>query len=591
MGKIRILSDEVVNKIAAGEIVERPASIVKELVENSIDAKSSEISIYFEKGGKRKIVVKDNGIGMDKRDAILAFEHHATSKIERVEDIENIKTLGFRGEALPSIASVSKLALRTISEEEIEKENFIGTEIEISGGRILEVKDISWAKGTEVEIRDLFFNLPVRKKFLKSDIVESSHIIKVVYHYAISHPEIGFRLKSGTKNVLNIHAVKNIDERVRQIFKEEELKNCKKIEFELENLKISGLISLPHFYKYNTSFQYFFINGRMVRDRLISSVLFKVYRQFLPSGTYPFAIIFIKIPENEVDVNVHPAKLEVRFKNPGRFSGLLKRAIEETLETNKEISFFTLPSKEGYFLNRKKIDEKEFFESKRATVLNLEEDESREIDVETNLSENIGNTEVHVEDVQDGKIKILGQFKDTFIIALSDDGVLIIDQHVAHEKILFERFLKEIKGIGVSREKLLLPIRITLTEHLEVSLDKIIDELGKCGFKAELFGKSEIIIREIPSMMDPVVAREIARDVIQNISDLKSLSISEFERDIVASMACKSAVKANERLTYDKMRYIVDELFKLENPSHCPHGRPIILKIEEKDMLKFFHRI
>lgn len=605
MGSIKILPDEVINKIAAGEIVERPASIVKELIENSIDAKSSEISIAFEKGGKRKIVVKDNGIGMDKRDSILAFEHHATSKIEKVEDIENIKTLGFRGEALPSIASVSKLTLRTISNSDIEKANFTGTKIEIIGGRITKVEEISWAKGTEIEVSNLFFNLPVRKKFMKSDLVESSHIIKVVNHYAISNPEVGFRLKSGAKTILDIHGVKNLSERVRQVFKEEDLKNCKEIDFESGEIGISGLTSLPHFYKYNTSFQYFFINGRMVRDRLISSVLFKIYRQFLPSGTYPFSIIFIKIPETEVDVNVHPAKLEVRFKNPGRFSSVLKRAIEETLETNKDIDFFSMPSENNYFIRRKDIDENEFFNTQKYKSFNMlsdsEESEgsARQIIFDTDTENAIQSRSEEISKFEDENsdwnkekgIKILGQFNNTFIVAVSEEGILIIDQHVAHEKILFEKLIRDIKESRVNRGKLLFPIRIKLSKTVEMDFGETIKELDRCGFKCELFGKEEIVIREIPYFINPEDAKEIAMDIIQNVSSIKSISIEEFDKKMAASMACKSAVKANEKLSYEKMKYIVETLFTLDNPSHCPHGRPIILMLKEKDIMKYFHRI
>ncbi len=586
MGKIKILPNEVINKIAAGEIVERPSSIVKELVENSIDAKSSLISIYFEKGGKKKILVKDNGIGMEKNDAIMAFEHHATSKIEKIEDIEKISTLGFRGEALPSIASVSKIILKTISKDEKEKGNFSGTEIKINGGKIFDINEISWAEGTEIEVSDLFFNLPVRKKFLKSDSVESSHIIRVVNHMALSHPEIGFKLKSGSRTILDIPKVKNLNQRISQIFKEEDIKNSKEISFKNERIEIHGRVSLPHYYKYNSSFQYFFINGRMVRDRTISSTLFKIYKNFLPSGTYPFAVIFIKIPEEEIDINVHPAKLEVRFKNGPWFSKILRETIEKALETNKERNFFSIPD-ENYFLREGEPSSnrgENFFENKfnfKTTLKDVKKDEISNIKVERSFK---------IEEENEEWI-ILGQFKDTFIIATSQEEIIIVDQHVAHEKILYEKFLKEMREKNIKRKKVLIPITLKISEKEENILKNASNILNQCGFLTHIFGKDEIILREIPYMASPEVAEEVAKEIISNYIEEGEVYMENFEKKIAATLACKSAIKANEKLTFEKMKYIINALFELDNPTHCPHGRPIILTIKEKDILKFFHRI
>jgi DNA mismatch repair protein MutL len=619
MSKIKVLPEILANKIAAGEIVERPASVVKELLENSIDAHCHSVHVTIMSGGKRLIQVRDDGEGMSQDDAILAFEHHATSKLQTAEDLSSIATLGFRGEALPSIASVSRLTLKTKSANQ---EDAPGTEIEIHGGVMRSVKPVAWDKGTEITVRDLFYNVPARRKFLKSHDTELGHIARLVTHYALAHPEIRFTLESEGRNLVDAFAVKEAQERIYQIFGDKFLDNLVEIKGISGSTKVYGFTSRPHEQRSNQYSQFFYVNRRMVRDKVITSAVRKAYRNCMPASAYPVTILFVELPFDEVDVNAHPAKTEIRFRDQNIVHNLILSTIEEALSKYAVIpeyshhyggapsypaftpSSFETPSLEMPFRREDPFD----FTPPSASpdpfqrALNYP---FRELPnpVQPGPIENHAAMRIMPEMLlgaeprqggifQAGGVKILGQLQDSYIIACDAQGLLIIDQHVAHERILYEKMASSMKNSAIETQGLLVPISLDLPPHQAALLDRMIPELNRNGFQVERFGGASVLIRSVPAIARDADCSKLLSEILEGLEkDERTLDVDRVKDSISVMTACRAAIKVNMPLTIEKMQWLLDQLALTRIPTNCPHGRPILLRFSMYEIQRNFGRI
>jgi DNA mismatch repair protein MutL len=655
MSKIRVLPDSLANKIAAGEVVERPASIVKELIENSIDAGARRIEVAVESGGRRLIRVSDDGEGMSRDDAILAFERHATSKLKTAEDLEAIMTLGFRGEALASIASVAKVRLRTQQSEDM-----AGTEIEISGGRLLHVRDIAFARGAEFEIRDLFFNVPARRKFLKSEATESFHIANLLTHYALANPQLSFTLTNNNRESLRVSPTTDLRERAYQLFGGEFIGDLIEVMAESGEMRARGFVSSPSATRTTRDSQYFFINGRYVRDKVISKALTEAYRAMIPAGVYPSAMLFVELPPSEVDVNVHPAKTEVRFVRGTIVHDLVRDAVRAAIGSAKAAvtsfverkfepigSATTEPAPASDYFGEKSppISREERRSAFRLQVPTpIQQPQQQKIDLGFNPrpdAELPANatvieppqelTAVSTEAAEPGisivveparvgnrigclgakgtesagsqlkpaqnltlaadEINPIGQLHNSFIIAADRAGLLLIDQHVAHERILFEQHWRALRNKKVEVQRMLIPETTDLTPAQVSAFDQLLPELEENGFELGRLSGRTVAIKAVPAMLAAGAAQSLLVELLDAVEeDRKGLSLDELSAEIAAGLACRAAIKINMPLAPEKMRWLVDELLKMENPATCPHGRPIILRITSREIERGFQR-
>jgi DNA mismatch repair protein MutL len=551
--KIHRLPAAVAQKIAAGEVIERPASVVKELVENALDAGAREIRIELQDGGKSMIRVQDDGQGMGREDALLCCERHATSKLADEEDLARIATLGFRGEALASIAAVAGVVLKTSDDT-----GRPGTAVEQEAGERISVSDIPFPRGTSVEVRDLFFNLPARRKFLRSGSSELTVIAKQMTLVALGRPGVRFHVLHGKREVLNAPAVAGLRERVFQLFGKTVLDRLAEVNFEEGGCRLSGLASRPPQGKADRAHQFFFVNGRPVRDRLLQAALNQGYRGLLEKDSYPEAFLFLTLPFEEVDVNVHPAKSEVRFKDSQRVFAAVVRGLETSLRRGPRI--------------KEMIPE-------RAGTLRVEESRQDSL---------FGAPEPGPSGSERPLFpQVLGQFLTTYIVAAAEEGVYIIDQHNAHERILFDRF-KEAKGRGrLPRKTALLPVLVELSPAQILSLEAERESLDETGFRVEEMGGRTVVLKEYPDLFGPDGAREAFLAVLEEMG--KDQTGDRLDR-ILRTLACKSAIKAGEPLLREKMEYLVAELFRLEDRALCPHGRPIMILIERGQVEKGLKR-
>jgi DNA mismatch repair protein MutL len=692
MGKIHVLSEQVANKIAAGEVVERPASVVKELLENALDAGATRIKINVEAGGKRLIQIADNGCGMVRDDALLAFERHATSKIKDAEDLLSVTTLGFRGEALPSIASVSRLRLETRAVEEA-----AGTAIEISGGKILRVEEAGLPPGTAITVRDLFFNTPARKKFLKSESTELSHIASLVTHYALAHPDKHFELHSATNAMLVAPPVAGQSERVYQVFGKETLDQLipvaarqalehvglpqpppwRRREEDEERdggpgarstpgeIRVHGFVSKPEIQKLNRNSIFVFVNGRLVRDRLVQHALSEAYRNIIPPTVYPVVLLFLELPAGEVDVNVHPSKTEVRFRQQTLMHDFVRDSVRAALmkarpapQFMKEIRAHATtsqaltpgvptpsadwePTSGG--LPPQAVDFPRLAEPARRGApqdsgadggfalralepppvsARLQFDDG--IAVEANaaipvarglenlpIAPNLAVAPRTVEAVPDrgcapaldigeeeptlsalASLKPLGQIRNSFILAVNEDGLWIIDQHVAHERVLFERVLKQRAAQKVESQRLLMPIVLELSPAQQAVFAEISDELQHNGFEAEPFGARSVAVKVAPAGVEASAVEHMLHELLDQLSrEEQSLNLEKIRTRIAASIACHAAIKVNMPLEQNKMEWLLGALAKTDHPMSCPHGRPVVLRYSVRDIQKAFKRI
>jgi DNA mismatch repair protein MutL len=630
MGRIRVLSDNVANKIAAGEVVERPASVVKELIENSLDAGASDLRIDIDSGGRRLIRVADNGSGMLRDDALLAFERHATSKLCDVKDLLSIATLGFRGEALPSIASVSRLLLETRAAEET-----TGAAVEIAGGKILRCDELSRPTGTTISVRDLFYNVPARKNFLRSDQTELAHIASLATHYSLAHPKKSFQLTHGVSQLLDVTPVETLRERVYQVFGNqtlEDLIDLDYVERELEVVEaddrstrvfaLRGFVSGPQVQKMNRNSIFLFVNGRLIRDRLLLHALSSAYHNLMPPACYPFALLFVDCDCEEVDVNVHPSKTEVRFRHGSLVHDFVRDAIRERLIASRPASSIPVPQQPQPIADLPFSDFTQRIENQRfeplpgaelgtertqdMPVFTLHASAALEPRFDFQVSEPVRSTSIpdthgplaqHIAEAPQSlaalsDLRPLGQIHDSFIIAAGRDGLWIIDQHVAHERILFEKVLRQQAQGRVERQQLLMPLLLDLTAAQQIEYARIADELDRSGFDSEPFGNRTIAVKGAPAGVGPAEIEKLLFEILEMADgEPGKLSLEDLRRAMAAGIACRAAIKINMRLDHTKMEWLLNELAATDCPMSCPHGRPIALRYSTRDILKSFHRI
>lgn len=648
MGRIQVLSDDLANKIAAGEVVERPASVVKELLENSLDAGATDIRIDIEAGGRRLIRIIDNGSGMLRDDALLAFERHATSKIRQTPDLFNIGTLGFRGEALPSIASVSRLTLETRAEEET-----IGSVVEINGGKIFKCEERAFPRGTTLTVRDLFFNVPARRKFLRSEQTELAHIASLVTHYSLAHPDKAFELRHGNSELLRVAPVDTLRERVYQVFGSRALEDL--IDLGLQQgvvpgetedaepaaaYRLSGFISRPQIQKSNRNSIFLFVNRRLIRDRLLLHALSAAYHNLIPPASYPFALLFLDCDAREVDVNVHPSKTEVRFQRGTFVHDFVRDALREALIRSRPVS--SLPLRDSpqpgarlpysdftQRLQQEPVDSaaamellKPLSKEREAQLPEFDLKPQQQAPQPARLDftgESIAVTndpqpppaklQLKVPDTHGafpreaildappsmealGDLRPLGQLQESFIIAASRDGLWIIDQHVAHERILFEQVLRQWAAGKVESQQLLIPVILDLTPGQWIEYERIAEQLLAAGFETEPFGQRTIAVKTVPAAVAPQEAEAVLNEILEIAEgEMRRVSLDDLRRGMAASIACRAAIKINMRLDPAKVDYLLRELAKCEYPMSCPHGRPVALRYGIRDILKSFHRI
>ncbi|MTI70248.1 MAG: DNA mismatch repair endonuclease MutL [Firmicutes bacterium] len=621
---IRLLDDNTINKIAAGEVVERPASIVKELVENSIDAKSDSIIIEIKNGGKKYIRVSDNGIGIDKEDIDLAFLRHSTSKINKAEDLSRVISLGFRGEALASISAVSQMELITKTDD-----NDIGNQVEVMEGKIRDMKNVGCPKGTTIIVKNIFFNTPVRKKFLKSDNAESSHISDIVYKLSLSYPNISFKYIRDNKVIIKTPGKDNLLSNIYSIFGKDFTDSLFKTNYSGDDIKIRGFVSKPSFTRGNRKHQYFFINGRYIEDKKISKAIEEAYSTLIPANRFPIAILYINLPPNEVDVNIHPNKIEARFEREDTLRKIIYKMIKDVLKNNNLIQEAKLNKKSKDRNEQKNIinilntkensKEKENIDNKiiknsykteelnNKTKVTLNKIPTRENDKEDTtetLSKDIikaenkikeNNTNYEREESITKKlpnIKIIGKLFSTYLLAegLDNEAFYMIDQHAAHERIMYEKLKKQYKNENITIQRLLSPEVINLT-HGEFELYKNNFQLFKnMGFEIEEFGVNSIILRGVPMIFGKPNTRGLFLDILDKLHE-NIKSNYEVRLEKIMKISCTKAIKAGDRMETIEINQLLEDLEKTEKPYTCPHGRPVIIKMTKYELEKKFKRI
>jgi DNA mismatch repair protein MutL len=687
MGRIRILPDQVANQIAAGEVVDRPASVVKELLENALDAGANRIRVEVEAGGRKLIRIADDGHGMNRDDALLAFERHATSKLRTADDLLSIATLGFRGEALPSIASVARVTLETATGEDA-----AGTRIEIAGGKILHVDDAALPRGTTLAVADLFFNTPARRKFLRAESTELAHVTALVTHYALAHPEKHFELISATHTIVSAPPVARTAERIYQIFGKDTLAALLPVAAETPlargglpepppwkkdpdeprrdpgTMRLSGFYSKPELQKLNRNSIYIFVNKRLIRDRLLIHAITEAYRNVIPPTSFPVVLLFLEMPPEEVDVNVHPAKTEVRFRQQSLIHDFVRDSLRTSLIQARPAAAFLaaldsaplaspslmpppgsplpgapdlgppadsepaafqtdesgaasfqltprlptpVPGKlpfDARGFNPGGWGEQQAWGEAAAALFQPSAPTATDgcspgsYGAMTNgLSPATATAQIEAEQAAStlnhlGSLRPLGQLRESFILAAGDDGLWIIDQHVAHERVLFEKILRDRQVEQVQRQRLLMPMLVELKPSQMVVFARIAEELDRNGFEVEPFGPQTLAVKAAPVGLEGAALERMLAEVIeQSSADSDEVKQNEdlaaLRTRIAASIACHSAIKINTALDPVRMEWLLLELAKTSHPTSCPHGRPIALLYSWKEIQRAFHRI
>jgi DNA mismatch repair protein MutL len=678
MSRIRILPEAIANKIAAGEVVERPASVVKELLENALDAGAKTIRIEAEAGGRRMIRVIDDGHGMTHDDALLAFERHATSKLRSADDLLSIATLGFRGEALPTIAAVSRLLLETRDAAEAE-----GTRVEFAGGKLVSVKPAGLPVGTTVSVADLFYSVPARRKFLKSDTTELGHIASLVTHYALANPDKQFVLTTPTQTIIDCPPTEKLADRIYQLFGRQALDELVEIpaasaafraaitepaleaEEEKATLTVSGFTSRPEVQRTNSSGIYLFVNKRLVRDKLILHAIHEAYRNVHPHSISPAALLFLEMPYDEVDVNVHPKKSEVRFRRSQFVHDFTRDVIRQSLMTARSVASFaaaagntTAANFGGPQIPANGIASANTF-SGGVTPAPLESGIPRavipameEVGVGSNFASGTGSdgggfelSGVPLQPVaqrfafgtsggfgqlpalalepavppasapsanwaanfpetsssapatlphpdQIANLKPLGQVSSSFIVAVNGEGLWLVDQHVAHERVLFEQHLAARRAGKVESQRLLMPLILELSPRQLVIFERIAEEMAANGFEVEPMGPRSVAIQGAPAGVETSDAEKLLTEILDGLDrENAAISIETLQAKIAASTACHAAIKINMPLDNTKMEWLLGALAKTDCPMSCPHGRPVVLRYSVKEIEKAFHRI
>jgi DNA mismatch repair protein MutL len=604
VNRIHRLPPELANQIAAGEVVERPASVVKELVENAVDAGARRVTITVEFGGKKLIAVEDDGQGMSAADAALAVERHATSKIRSADDLGAISTLGFRGEALPSIASVSRFRLRTrLPDDEA------GTELRIEGGRLTSSREVGAPVGTLVEVADLFFNLPARRKFLKADTAEAAQISRLVTQLALGYPDIGFVLKSGARLLLEAPPAGSLEERFYQVYGDRP--DLVPVSKQAAGISVAGFVAALGEQGPARGPQHVFVNRRIVRDRTIAHAISQAYSVATIKERSPEVHLFIELGADRVDVNVHPTKAEVRFLDQGLVHEVLRRAIVDALGATTAPELVLSPMGQGAGLPQTSPLPLGFASASSWTGRPLNEGESANGGAPPGMGlpsadgaasafapatwpEGRAATQAGREGIASliQPMTPLGQFRNTFIIAMDDEGVAIIDQHVAHERILFEQISERLTSRALESQRLLSPIVLEVSPGEHQTLVSHAAELGRFGFDLEDFGGRSLRISAAPAILDWRRCEEALRAVAADLDGLSpGAGVHDALRRMAATMACHAAVKANDPLTREKMQYLLDELRRTSHSSVCPHGRPVVLRLTRREIERNFERI
>ena len=652
------MPEAVANKIAAGEVVERPASVVKELLENALDAGATSVRIETEVGGKRMIRVIDDGHGMAHDDALLAFERHATSKLRTADDLLSIATLGFRGEALPSIAAVSRLLLETRDAGEA-----AGTRVEFAGGKLVGVKPAGLAPGTTISVADLFYCVPARRKFLKSDTTELGHIASLVTHYALANPGKQFTLTTPTQEIINCPPAEKLADRVYQLFGRQALEELVEIpptsaafraaitgpEMEVAEdvatLTVTGFTSRPAVQRLNRNGIYVFVNRRLVRDRLILHAIHEAYRNILPPNAFPATLLFLEMPYDEVDVNVHPAKIEVRFRRSQFVHDFTRDAIRQALMSTRPIASFAAAATSGNIAAPPASFDSSVVETNpnsgvpRAVIPEMEElgvgsgvgsDDASASGFElasaplqpvaqrfpfgagggfspgampggarqeANWAENFSRAGADAPATlprpdQIADLKPLGQVSASFIVAVNGEGLWIVDQHVAHERVLFEQHLEARRAGKVEAQRMLMPLVMELSPRQLVTYEKIAEEMGANGFEVEPMGPKSVAIQAVPAGIAANDAEHLLMEILDGLDrENAAISIDTLQSKIAASTACHAAIKVNMPLDQTKMEWLLAALANTDCPMSCPHGRPVVLRYSIKEIEKAFHRI
>ncbi|MFQ6674255.1 MAG: DNA mismatch repair endonuclease MutL [Fidelibacterota bacterium] len=578
MGRIHILSDDVRNKIAAGEVVERPASVVKELVENSIDAGATNIEVGVKGGGNVSVRVVDNGEGLDGEDLILAFDRHATSRISSAEDLHQINTLGFRGEALASIASVAKVDVISTP-----KGSGIGNQLTVTDGHTKGPVRASIPEGTSITVSDLFFSVPARRKFLKSPQVELRHIIQSVRRFALSYPGIAFKLVSDNKEILNLTSGP-LDERIGKVFDPTYTKNILPVTYTKGPVRIHGYVGNLNLVRKRRGEQFLFLNGRYIVDRLMNSAIYSAYQSLISRGEFPFCVLSLQMPPDQVDVNVHPVKIEVRFRDEWRVYHVLKSAATESLTDILK----TIP---GFVSFEGKDSFQESFQStafRSPQFGNSSPSEIKAGSVER-AKQYVRSFATKLREEGTVNLEHIWQVHHKYIVSEIKSGLVLMDQHVAHERVLFEQALSALESTPMPTQTLLFPQVLELPPDDYTTLVDLFPYLQKIGFQMKEFGKNTFLIEGVPSEMAWGNEKQILKDIIDNYQSHHK-EYASYREALAASFACRAAVKAGDSLTVEEMQTLVDRLFATKHPYYCPHGRPIIVNLTLDELDRRFER-
>ncbi|MDD4371200.1 MAG: DNA mismatch repair endonuclease MutL [Anaerostipes sp.] len=613
MSKIQQLDQFTIDNIAAGEVIERPASVIKELVENSIDASSSAITVEIKDGGLSMIRVTDNGTGIGRDDVKIAFLRHATSKIKTVEDLVSVSSLGFRGEALSSISAVSQVELITKTAYD-----FTGTSYKIAGGKEEELKEIGAPDGTTIIARNLFFNTPARRKFLKSPGTEASHVEQVMVHMALSHPEIAFKFIHNSKNRLYTSGNGNCKDMIYHIYGRDIARALIPVEFQTETMAMSGFIGKPFISRGNRNYESYFINGRYIKSKMISRALEDAYKTFTMKHKYPFVCLNFEIASDLLDVNVHPTKMEIRFQNETKLYDMIYHTVRDgllgkdlipevtvehkkeeekpvipkvTLEPFQQVNHTVEPAKQTDIEHISAKDKKVYRNEplKKPSVfagVNYKKNQEQEKSVQMTLNE----TMVFEEEAKPDR-KIIGQLFQTFWLIEYEDNFFIMDQHAAHEKVNYEKLIRAWEKKEIYSQKVEPPYVVTLSVAEARKLERYKDAFAGLGFSIESFGGNEYCIREVPANLYGLEEKEVFIEVLDSMDDTSITDNLDIITNKLASMACKMSVKGNQTMSILEIKALLDELMELENPYTCPHGRPTMIRMTKTEIEKKFKRI
>lgn len=603
---IQILDQDTINQIAAGEVVERPASVVKELMENAIDAGATAVTVEIRQGGIGFIRITDNGCGIPKEELPLAFLRHSTSKIHSAADLLTVASLGFRGEALSSIAAVSQVELITKTTDSL-----TGSRYRIEGGEEKGLEEVGAPEGTTFISRNLFFNTPARRKFLRTETTEAGHVADLVEKIALSHPEISIRLIVNNQNRLHTSGNHNLKDIIYTIYGREIAGNLLSVSEEREGMQISGFIGKPVIARGNRNFENYFINGRYIKSRLISKAIEDGYKSYMMQHKYPFTLLHFTIEPELIDVNVHPSKMELRFKDGEAVYQMVYHAVTSALSGKELIPTASLP--EPKVPNQPEVSDQpesqsqpevpgrpEPFEKKRMEAMGIVKEPPSPYGKEPPVPPSAEEKKEEQLELFDGRLlseearkrhRLIGQVFDTYWLVEYDGSLYIIDQHAAHEKVLFEQNFASLKSREYTSQYISPPIILSLSMRESELLNRSIDVFRQVGFELEPFGGSEFAVRAVPGNLLSLAKKELLMEMIDSLSEEGGRIAPESVYDRIATMSCKAAVKGNTNLSFAEADQLIDSLLKLENPYQCPHGRPTIISISKYEMEKKFKRI